>query len=104
MCAYLLGPIFLFPIFSYATGQEGRSVIGPTENMSIDELIKFYSENPDYGKKRLQIDYEKYKSGDWFVVRGEYGSMSGTTRVPEASVPVSFYFGTQRYITVTNSE
>lgn len=39
--------------------------------MNAKEILDFYKKNPDFAKKRIGLDYEKYVLGDWVVLRGE---------------------------------
>lgn len=57
------------PAFGATGDSSSGSVIS---KMSPKELLEFYKKNPDYGKKRIGLDYGKYVEGDWVVLRGEY--------------------------------
>lgn len=83
---------FTFP--SFASGTD-------LSQMTPKELLEFYKKNPDYWKKKLSIDYEKYKEGDYVVWRWELLNASGSW-IPNQMVKFRISRIWKEYITTTN--
>lgn len=69
--------------------------------MTPQETLEFYKNNPDYGKKRLEIDYEKYIEGNYVVFRGEYYDKEWN---PIANKPINFNINWDNYSYVTSDK
>lgn len=69
--------------------------------MTPKELLEFYKKNPDHGKNKLSIDYEKYKDWDYVVWRGELLNASWAW-IPNQMVKFKISRLGKEYITTTN--
>lgn len=69
--------------------------------MSPKELLEFYKENPDYWKARIDIDYNKYKEGDYIVFRGELVDKNWK---PLPNIPVKFNVNWSNYLYITTDK
>lgn len=94
--------LFLWINISFGfTGDETWTGIN-LSNMSPKELLEFYKKNPDYWKKRVGIDYTKYKEWDYVVFRGEFKEFK--TKTPIANSLVKFNFDGKNYFYTTSNE
>lgn len=90
-------PILLFFCITNTTFGET-----PTpEWLSPEEALKFYMNNPDYWKKSVWINYEEYKSGEYFVLRWELLQEDWTAT---SDTKVTLNLWTKNYIYITTDK
>ena len=65
------------------------------------ELLEFYKQNPDYWKKRLEIDYNEYIEGEYVVFRGEYKDAQWE---PIPNKAINFTVNSDKYAYVTSEK
>lgn len=93
--------LFFLMLWNIAVTQ-GQSWDINLKNMSPQELLEFYKKNPDYWKKRLEIDYNSYIKWDYVVLRGEY--IDQTTNKPIPNILVNFTFDWKEYFYTTSEK
>jgi hypothetical protein len=69
---------------------------------SSAELLEFYKANPDYWKKRLEINYDKYIQWEYFVLRWEY--LDKITWEPIKDKAINFTINWETYSYVTSEK
>lgn len=85
---------------SFADVNSGSGI--DMSKMTPKEVLEFYKKNPDYGKKRIWIDYQKYIEGEWVVMRGEYADKK--TWEPIKNTLVKIVVNGKEYKSVTNDK
>lgn len=91
--------MLLFSINNYCFSSSWE--INPLEWKTPEEVLEFYIQNPDFWKKKLELNYEDYLSWSYVVWRGELFDNKNT---PIKNKNINFELNTKRYSTVSNEK